>query len=409
MKFDWLEDWETKGLITKEAKSRIYGDCDHLVKSSSASRLAKIITEAVEAGMRRSSKAPATIREYAEAKGPEAIMSTLGMGMMGGAYFGGKAILSGKEHHDARNKIIANKAELANTPDFAQDKEKFNARFDEVTKIAPHVAMNKDLVAKVIKPRLQSGLSSNDAQNLALIQTQYTTDLGDQMKFVPKTASISPEKMAEITSDVIEITKYAGVMSSLSEKLTKMFRTPAGMYVGAVGASTLVPYMIGLGGGAVNVYKNKQKREEMNDQLKKSFEQAIKMSDPEKEPLYENKAKARQAFQALTHFAPQVALQPQAARAFMSKLVSYDQGIQSSDLKDLTQIELNISKAKTNGPFVSGFQAAADMIGLKGVTQKGLEAGSGAVRKELEERTTHELRKTRPDAMLAEVGTAKIT
>jgi hypothetical protein len=106
----------------------------------------------------------------------------------------------------------------------------------------------------------------------------------------------------------------------------------------------------------------KQKNRE--EKLRNSFLEAMKRSDPGKEPLHANKDKAMQAFQTLTHFAPNVAADPEAARAFMLNLISMDQGVQVGAIKDLSEIEKNLKATKSKQPFLEGLQVGTEFAGM---------------------------------------------
>jgi hypothetical protein len=54
----------------------------------------------------------------------------------------------------------------------------------------------------------------------------------------------------------------------------------------------------------------------------------------------------------------------QAARSFMNKIVSYDQGIDAGTIKELSEITKNLSSTTSVSPFLSGFGVGASLTGL---------------------------------------------
>ena len=132
--------------------------------------------------------------------------------------------------------------------------------------------------------------------------------------------------------------------------------------VGILGSVALLG---GLGTGAAKHLISMRDQKQLEKGLRSSFDAAMKMSPAEKEPLHDNPAKSRQAFDTLAHFAPHVAVQPAAARAFMNRLIHYDMALQATDVKDLSEIERNLAQARgDHPPFIAGFGAGVDAFGL---------------------------------------------
>ena len=114
----------------------------------------------------------------------------------------------------------------------------------------------------------------------------------------------------------------------------------------------------------------KQSKKDLEKRLKSSFNSALKMSDPDQEPLHNNREGAHKAFKTLAHFAPHVAAEPSAARAFMNKMVSYDMGVDIGSIKDLTDIEKNLSQVSKDPDFLQGFRAGTEATGLKNIVSQ---------------------------------------
>lgn len=269
---------------------------------------------------------------------------------LGGAYLYGKLV-----DHKAKANILKNRQAVANSFEDPKDRAKAEARFDEISEIAPSAAKSQPFMKKMVTDRLHIGLSSEDAQRLAILESNAKPR---QSTLIPKVASIRPHVAGEICADVYLTVKTAAPslkwlgdkMSGNTAKMLALFTIP-GLSMAAAG-------------GAAKVVSDKLDRKKLESQLEKSFQSAMDSSDPDKEPLKTNPEKARQAFQAMAHFAPHVAVQPDAARAFMSKIVAYDQGINVGDIRDLSEIEKNISSTSPSKPFLQGFsQASASQMG----------------------------------------------
>jgi hypothetical protein len=225
---------------------------------------------------------------------------------------------------DVRSNISDFSSSLDKDEDFKtkEEKEKARARLYEIARVAPHLCLNRDLTKQIIKAKLHSGLSIEDKQRLLLLQTQFNPN-PETSQFMPKIAAADA---GSILADAVLIKEAA---------LGKDFKT--------FGALTMLPVATGIVGGAINFGLSKVKEKKTSEALNKSFLQALNMSDKDRDGLLDNKEKARQAFNTLANFAPQVALDPQAARAFMTKIVSYDQGIDTGVIKELSEITRNLS------------------------------------------------------------------
>jgi len=173
-----------------------------------------------------------------------------------------------------------------------------------------------------------------------------------------KKASVSAEKLGKIYADVICIMESRGVDKLASEAgaFSKFFETLA--IAAGVGATA------GVGMGTVNYVNSKLNARNLREELQKSFNEAMKRSHPTDEPLHANKDKARQAFETLVHFAPNVARDPSAARGFMNSMIRYNLGTDPGVVKELSEIERNIASIKPMNPFVEGFSSGAKMMDI---------------------------------------------
>jgi hypothetical protein len=354
MKLAWLDELVEKGLVREKIAAQIYEDCDKLAN----------VEEVLK---------PPFDPQQMKAWIDSALAGAAGM--VGGAL--ARGVWDKYRQFTTKNTILKNRSELVNEMD--ADPEKVKARFDEIAILAPHVAANKPLVKKILSDKTESGLTSQDANNLALIQSQYTDSLKKQKGYQPKLAG-------EIAADVYMIMSKTGTFKKIAQVGAPLKGSgDFWRYVGALGLATSIPTALGVGIGAVKHLYSKYEEGELKKKLDESFERAIALSSDAKEPLKTDKAKARQAFQALAHFAPHVALQPQAARAFMSKMVSYDLGLLTSDLKDLTEIERNINGVRRPSAFSEGFANTTRALNLGGMAQKGIEGFVGPTPEEMGE------------------------
>lgn len=237
-----------------------------------------------------------------------------------------------------------------------EELQKAKACLFSIARVAPHVTQNQDLTKSIIETKKNNGLSSDDKQSLVLLQSQFYHD-PDVEKFMPKLAS---EDIGTILADVIMV-KEASWKDSLK----------------TIGLMSTLPVAAGIAGGLVNAAMAKIKQRDLKSSLEQSFTSALSLSDHDREPLLQNKDKAREAFGTLARFAPAVALDPQAARAFMNRIVSYDQGIDIGTVKELSEISKNLSNVQGPSAFSEGFAATSRLTGAQNVISKGF--GEGAI------------------------------
>lgn len=296
------------------------------------------------------------LSEESKKKIMELVNGLAGMAMMGGAYGIYNGIKAKMNQINVKENISKLNASLDADASFKNkdEIEKAKARLYEIARVAPHVTLNHELVKSLIKKRLHTGLSLEDKQLLAIMQNQFHQ--GNLNSFIPQ---MPMAKVGSILADVA-IIKEAAVPSG--------FKNTA-KYLGVLSA---IPVLSALTTGAINQGLSTLKQRKLKENLEESFSKAIGMSDPDREPLLQNKEKARQAFSTLTHFAPHVALDPQAARAFMNKIVSYDQGVDAGTVKELSEITKNLSHGSSEHPFVSGFALGSTITKMPDIIGGGL-------------------------------------
>ncbi|NDC22578.1 MAG: hypothetical protein EBZ49_00385 [Proteobacteria bacterium] len=345
MKYSWLEKLAEEGKISRGCLNDIYKDVDQLIK------------EAV------SPERAAKLQEWGKLVGN----LTLYAGVTGVVNHVLKGIDQKMEDSDVAKTIRQNKLNIMQMPEFAKNPEKTEARFNEIVSVAPHVAANQKLMENLLRHKMHSGLTDSDVQSLSMIQAQYMRQPYRTERVQKKLASIRPEVLGSILADVHLL------------KTAELIRPAVGVgqriknFASRVGHLVSAPLFIGAGAAATNSVLKKLDEIKLEKSLETSFRKAMALSSADKEPLHENPEKARQAFSALAHFAPHVALEPQAARAFMVKIVSYDQGVNTGDIKDLSEIQKNLSAVERRSPLIEGFVAGSNFVGAPGIAQNAFQ------------------------------------
>lgn len=335
----WLEKLAEDGVIRKEAVAHIYSEVDTFMK------------EANEAFGHLS---PEEFKKH---------LSTLvGGAVSAGAFFGAKTLWSKWKNRESRDMVMKSRELILGQYKDKEDREKAQARFDEIASYAPHVAMNAPLATKLVRSNLHSGISDETAQRLALVQSNYTKDLKHQGELLPKLGSVRPEVVGEMLADMM---KLAGFFSGKD----------IGNFMKTVGIYSAVPLVSGAVAGLAASGMAKVKERELRNSLDNSFHTAVRQApDTHKDIFKQDMSKTRQAFDALAHFAPSVALQPHAARTFMKKMLDYYEqgGMNVTDVKELTEIEKNIAGSKRPSPFARGFEGG-HRFSTSGPIGKGVE------------------------------------
>lgn len=370
MRFTWIDDFVKEGKIRPEIATKIDEDVDEVVKIASVpSELPKF-------------------KQFLE-RFVQPILSSMA-GTAAGSYIGytvAKTMDRAEDKAQAQA-LLKNREVITSAMPIKDDKEKAGVRFDEIANIAPSVAAHPALSQRLVKDRLNSGLTDKDVDNLASLQATYVANKVPQRveSILEKSSSIRPEILGNIMADVyLTVIPEFEKIASKGQIVGKLIDWPAakrllgtfGMYTaGGLAASAI--------GGGIRSLMDKMDKKKLKENLEKSFQMALERSNPEREPLRDNPDKARQAFESLVHFSPSVAVQPDAARAFMSRIVSYDQGLTTGDVRDLSEIEKNLANSAKPSPFVEGFQQAALATGLSKVVPKAIEEAAKMPVKELQ-------------------------
>jgi len=378
MQFAWLEKLSSDGTVRPEVKAQIYRDCSDLLK------LASVIPEDLlrSGTLTEMDVTKAHLKELGKSLKPM-LGNIAGMLALSGIGLGGKALLDRSRFNAVLGNIQKTRTKILNSPEISAHKEKADARFLELAKLAPTIAADEKKALELVKKRLHDGFTDQDRNHLTLLQATYTSKdpgyAGRVESRLDKTASA--RRLGELYADVMTLTKEASRLGGLASGIRGAGQGAANAITGMSGGITpgtmmhalknvalvsSIPLLAGVGAGAVKEYAASRDAKDLSRKLQNSFETALRMADPENDALHRDKAKAYQAFQTLAHFAPHVAIEPSAARGFMNKLVSYDSlGIGTGDVKDLAEIERNLSQTSSgDSPFFSGFQGASELLGL---------------------------------------------
>jgi hypothetical protein len=369
MQFPWLEELVKKGHVTEADRNSIYADCSAVVKTaaSDAQKAAEIHALAVkmQGGMMSAMKVPLFVGALALP-----IVLNKVLGKMG-------------ENAEIKTTLAAiskNRADLLAKPEFAQHAQKAGARFDEIAGLAPTVARNPALVGRLLEEKLHTGLTAEDVNSLAIIQASYTPKYSYQEKLTKHAAE---EKLGETAADMLLICAEAGLIKQAAGGKMGIFGVPSGLskVLSHSLMMTAGPILFGLGRGAVDHLSEIRNKTVREKRLTESFQAAL--DSPEGESLRDQPEKARQAFQTLAHFSPNVAMQPVAARSFMKKLIDYKGDVHSGDIRDLTDIEAKMRSAGPS-PFLKGFREGADAAGFKDAFKGSLAPITGPYSRQLE-------------------------
>ena len=288
------------------------------------------------------------------------------------------------------------------------DIPKARARFEEILEIAPSLAQDPLTMQRVVANTLHSGLSRDEKNYLRQIQVSEGNTLWDMgrinqsmlkgregamkgrlKKALGKSAAIRADHLATVFEVIHEgiggnekvaagslDTSIQRVASTNASKYLKSGLNPTLGNVTANALKTLalvssVPLIAGGLSGITRTVMDYKRKKDLDKSLKASYDYAMGGKDDASRELRDNRSKAESAFESLVHFAPDVATQKGAAKAFLYKMISVggpDVGITSGDIKDLTDIQKNLTNSKGDHPFVAGFGAAGKLTGLSNIT-----------------------------------------
>ena len=348
MQYTWLEKMASNGQIRPEAKERIYEDCSRLLKEASEGDF----------------KMPS----------PEEFLK----GLAGFAGSIGATLLAEHAVHRLTDRVKMRKtikniqnsrAQVLADPAFNDYKAKADARFTELVRIAPTVAAMPDKSKALVRKALHAGFTNEDMNHLAVLQATYTAK---DPYYTSKIDSAmqkkaSAERLGEMYADVLFLVKEAGIFDRMAGGIKP---GTAGQILRNVALVSSIPLLAGVGQGVASEYMASRDSKVMAKKLRASFDEAMRrahqddLNRTQGVSLNDDPEGARRAFQTLVHFAPHIALHPDSARSFMTKVVNAGHFIETPDVKQLTDIERNLSEAGKRSPFFEGFSSGARSLGL---------------------------------------------
>lgn len=311
MRYAWLEKMATDGEIRPEALPYIYEQCADLMDKTAAMD-------------------PKTVEQY---KNMLVSMAAF-IGLSGGAAaltsFTAGAVRDAKTQSQidlVRSKVLASAA----IP--TKDKEKAKARFNEILKYAPGLGVNEAVMTRMVHDKID-GLTNNDVQNLIQMQLKMTPQHLDYAAQSQKFAS-QTKTAAEVAGEAL-----AGVYLTLEKVGAFNLGT-----IGNIGMNTLKAMSVPLAAAAALNSASLVGTAISNATLKNKVEQSFNtiLKNNPNSIISENPQKAREAFNTLAHFSPHIASEPNAAKAFIVKMLEYKTGPMPTDIKDLTDIEKNMA------------------------------------------------------------------
>lgn len=369
MQLSWLEKLTKNGHVTTEERDKVYASCLNLAKTA----------------------APLTPEQAALARKLNNIILPLWMTAAPVVFSQFLASRQANRQYKAElsnfdKALTEAKEHLVSHPDFANHKDKVEARFIEIAKLAPAVARNKPLMERILKEKLHSGLTHEDVTNLAMIQASHVPSMRMFDDLSKKTAA---ESAGRITANVYNLFKAAGLVPDLNDmtKQASFGNVMKNTLMHAL-AGTAAAGLLSVGAGAVNVINDRYSRAKREKELENVFSKVMDRNHPGTDKLVSEPEKAREAFKALATFAPSVALNPYSARSFLNAIVGADASdvgaLMPTQIKDLTDIERNISSNKGHSPFMKGFIGGVQTTGFGDALGRSVGAVTGPLAAKLE-------------------------
>lgn len=360
MQYAWLEKLAASGRIREDVKAAIYRDCEAILKVAASKK--PLFT-------------PEQLTEQLKEMKSKAILAALG----GAATLAMSSIAQGIRMRSDVKRALNLRESILKDPEVVGHQDKALARFNEIASIAPTIAGQPQIAPRLVKARLHTGLTEQDVANLTMLQTGTNKDERKYVDIFNKAhIKRASARTGALYGDIYNLLKLAG-----ADKLAapKGLKWPTVKRFGAhLALMSGVPILTGLTLGVGKEIMARGDRKKMQEALAQSFNAAMKQSDPNKEPLHSNRDKAHQAFQALVHFAPHVAAEPGAARAFMNSVVAGDMGVNVSHIKEVSEIQRNLTDAKnTPSPFFAGLQQGVEFMGLNNIIQNAVNTTSKPV------------------------------
>lgn len=285
----------------------------------------------------------------------------------------GKAQLDVKKMIEVRNKIASN-------PKFSSNAKKALDLFDEIATIAPSTTLNEPLMTSLIEKSLNTGMDHDTVLRLATLQAAILSSPTYQKKRVDgfqnaMLKQASCEKIGKLYADVYLLTKEAAKKVSVptAVKLWDAIKTTA--------AVSSIPLMVGAGNAFIHNHLERKSKKELEQRLEDSYNTAFSYSKDD--VIHEHPDKARRAFESLVHFAPHVAIDPYATRIFMNQIVPHEEGMNTSKVKELSDIERNLTAASGQGSMSTEFFRGADAAGFRDIFKGSITSAMSPTQKDM--------------------------
>ncbi len=358
----YVEKLASEGKISPEARAEIYRDCSALIKHANAG--ATTLAD-LPASWQMANKAIKTIAGLSAGVGMVLAPGILERGKLAGG-------------------IAANKNNLSQDPDLVKYQEKAHARLNELARVSPVIA-SAPVAPQLVKSRLHSGFTDSDLMTMASAQRdamrpkeyekiidaadkKFKKMLSKEMKKQASAADVeNARKLGELYGPCLDLIKEAGVASGMAGGLGKgigsLMKNPEFMgNLKGMGVLMAAPVLYGAGKGALDQYLTSKENKQLREDLEKSFMTAMqKAKSDQRSNLSAHKERARDAFQTLVSISPTLARDPESTRAFLTASVNAEVGVPTDLLKNISEIERNVSQAGSYksgpgyGPLLSGF------------------------------------------------------
>jgi len=405
MLIPWLEKLADAGHISNAAKSYIYNDCVQILEQ--APNILKIATEkpvdtpfGPATPLPKNPAAPKTQAPKDKSSGgginlPPAVGSAMAAAMpamkMYATYkpflmLAGQAYSEAKKFYEpfgVSKEIYKNRVRLENDPSFKTEKDlaKAHSRFNEIAVFAPYVAQDYDLSKRLIEGRLHSGLTEADILTLSGLQhgrTPATVKKELKLRQIVGKQYIKQNEKSLQQSMKKQAEAFGVICGIIKEAAPKTSAPSLGRLAKQVGLLMGIPAAGGLALGAYKHVLHNKAQKQLKENIEDSFHKVMKDKSTPGETFRANPAAAREAFDVLAHFSPNIAVQPTAAKSFMAALIdARGYGATPEIVKTLTDVQRNI-KSSSHNPFEEGFGAGAKHLGI-GSAFSGLtkEVGQG--------------------------------
>lgn len=369
MKYAWLEKMATDGLIRQEALDRIYERCGTVLEMDKTANMGAFNEFAAKAA--KGEKLMSAL--------PQLVSMLLVGSMIGQPIYRGikQKIVDSR----TRSMIDMNRQRITSMYS-GEDKAKAEARFNQIARFAPHLAMNEEVTKELIRRKYKTEFTDNDIQNFMQMEARLAPDpmgYASLSSHQPKFASAREEVLSDLgekTANLHLMLEYPEEFSHVpgASDLGELQKT-ANISGGALAGFLAAPVILGGVLTGAQYLKEKKDENKLRDDLDKSFN--MMLEGPHEEMLKRDPKATREVFQTLTHFSPHVATDPLAASSFVNKILEFKKNIQATDLKDLTTIESDFARRGAGPSFAGAMTKGFEAAGMIPATMKAVGTMTG--------------------------------